>query len=133
MHDVDVRAATGPRGVLLTGPIARAGLVLTGLLLACLALAAVQLTGRPPTLCLLRAATGLPCPLCGSTSAAVALGSGRPLAALAASPLAVLGSAALVVAPLAPAALRARVAASRTPLVLSALALSEAWQLARFL
>jgi hypothetical protein len=50
-------------------------------------LAALHLR-RPATLCLLRATTGLPCPFCGGTTAAVDLGHGRPVDALAASPLA---------------------------------------------
>jgi hypothetical protein len=129
VHGVDVPAP----GQVLRSPAVRVALVVAGLLLACLALASVQLTGRPATLCLLRAVTGVPCPLCGSTTAAVELGAGRPLAALAASPLAVLGGAALALAPLAPSALRDRVAARRTPLVLTALGLGELWQLARLL
>jgi hypothetical protein len=98
---------------------------------ACVAVAAVDLPGRPQTLCLLRAATGVPCPLCGTTTAAVAVGQGRPLAALAASPLAVLAAAALLVLPLVPAAARRCLAPHRATAVLAALALSQLWQLAR--
>lgn len=53
------------------------------------AVAAVHLRHRPPTLCLLRAVTGVPCPFCGGTTAAVDLGHGRLVDALRASPLAV--------------------------------------------
>ncbi len=42
----------------------------------------------PP--CWFRAVTGIPCPTCGTTHAALALLDGRPLAALAANPLATL-------------------------------------------
>lgn len=42
-------------------------------------------------LCLVKAATGLPCPLCGGTRAAAALGEGALLDALAWNPLAALG------------------------------------------
>jgi hypothetical protein len=109
----------------------RSGLLVLGVLAACVAVAAVDLPGRPQTLCLLRAATGVPCPLCGTTTAAVAVGSGRPLAALSASPLAVLAGAALVALPLVPAAARQRLTAHRTAVVLAALGLSQLWQLVR--
>lgn len=116
----------GARSALL-----RSGALLLGGLAACLAVAAVDLPGRPQTLCLLRAATGVPCPLCGTTTAAVAVGQGRPLAALSASPLAVLGTAALLALPHLPAAVRRRVVLHRTAAVLTALGLSQLWQLAR--
>jgi hypothetical protein len=57
--------------------------------LALVALAAVHIPGRPSTLCLLRAGTGVPCPFCGGTTAGVELGRGDVLAAVRASPLAV--------------------------------------------
>src|SRR4051794_32828086 len=44
---------------------------------------------RPPTLCLLRGTTGIPCPFCGSTTAAVHLGHADIAGAVSASPLAV--------------------------------------------
>lgn len=44
---------------------------------------------RPTTVCLLRATTGVPCPLCGGTTAVVRLGHGHVVDALRASPLAV--------------------------------------------
>jgi hypothetical protein len=56
---------------------------------AVLAVAAVHLRHRPATVCLLRAVTGVPCPFCGGTTAAVDLGHGRLLDAVRASPLAV--------------------------------------------
>jgi hypothetical protein len=62
------------------------------LLGAALVLAVIVVPWRPPTLCFLRAVTGIPCPLCGGTTAMVELGRGRPLAALAASPLATLAA-----------------------------------------
>ncbi|MFP5218211.1 MAG: DUF2752 domain-containing protein [Actinomycetes bacterium] len=102
-----------------------------------LVLAAVSLPWRPPTLCLLRAATGVPCPFCGGTTAAVELGSGRPLGALAASPLAVFGGAAWVLWPLLSAHAaqwRQRIGARGTLVVGGAvLAAAEAWQLVRLL
>jgi Protein of unknown function (DUF2752) len=53
------------------------------------AVGALHLRHRPGTLCLFRELTGLPCPFCGGTTAAAALGHGHLGAALAASPLAV--------------------------------------------
>ncbi|MGB8650898.1 MAG: DUF2752 domain-containing protein [Mycobacteriales bacterium] len=103
------------------------------LLGAAVALAGLHPRGRPATLCLLRATTGLPCPLCGSTTAFVRLGHGRVLAALAASPLAVLGAATFALFPLAPAAVTRTVGRYRTALLLAALTAGELWQLHRFL
>lgn len=105
--------------------------VRAGLLLGVAALLGLVLSVRSGPACLLRAVTGLPCPLCGGTTAAVAVGRLDLRAALAASPLAVLGAAALIAAPLAPSRLRAALAPRRTPLVLSALAAGEVWQLFR--
>jgi hypothetical protein len=51
-------------------------------------LAAVRIP-RPPTLCLLRETTGVPCPMCGFTTAAVHLGHADLAGAAGASPLAV--------------------------------------------
>jgi hypothetical protein len=91
---------------------------------------------RPPglaTVCVLRAATGVPCPLCGSTTAFTRLGQGRVAAALLANPVVLLVALALV---LAPTGAFARL--SRAPervvwaLVLGTVALSWGWQLARF-
>ena len=43
---------------------------------------------RPPTLCVFRAVTGVPCPFCGGTTSTVALAHGNIAAAFAASPIA---------------------------------------------
>jgi hypothetical protein len=51
--------------------------------------AAVHFSRRPPSLCVLRTLTGIPCPFCGGTTAAVQLGHGDVAGAVAASPLAV--------------------------------------------
>lgn len=53
------------------------------------ALASLHLSRRPATICPLRTLTGIPCPFCGGTTAAVHLGRGDLRGALAASPLAV--------------------------------------------
>ena len=93
----------------------------------------LHLAHRPPTLCLLRTVTGIPCPLCGGTTAAVRLGQGRPGAALLASPLAVLGAATFALWPWAPRAVVAAAQRHRMPLILGLLTASELWQLHRFL
>lgn len=105
--------------------------VLTG---AALLVAVLPLDRVPLLSCLLRAATGLPCPLCGSTTAAGAVGRGDPLAALAANPVTVLGAGLLVLAPLGPAA-RWWGLGRRPRLLLlgGALTVAEAWQLVRVL
>ena len=87
---------------------------------------------RPPTLCLLRAVTGVPCPFCGGTTSTVALAHGNIGAAFSASPVAPVM---LIAAPWigllrTPAVLRAR--AVRWSAVLSVLVAAEVWQLARF-
>ena len=95
-------------------------------------LAHLRLAGRPSTLCTLRAITGLPCPFCGGTTAAVHIGSGDMLGALRASPLALLGTPIVAVWPV----LRGRLArfpsVARLGALLTALAGSELWQLHRF-
>jgi Protein of unknown function (DUF2752) len=96
---------------------------------------------RPHTVCPLLMLTGIPCPFCGGTHAGVDLGRGHPLAALRASPLAVSGAVVLVALPV----LRRTALAERwrelPPRrrsllsafgIVSALVISEIWQLARF-
>ena len=94
-------------------------------------LAAVHVR-RPATFCLLRETTGVPCPFCGGTTAAVDLGRGRFPAAVAASPLAVLmlfGWPALGVVRQPGWWPRRRVLVA---VVLGVLAAAEIWQLHRF-
>lgn len=107
-------------------------------MLAALLLAVLVLPWRPPTLCLLRGLTGVPCPFCGGTTAMVQLGRGDLLGALRASPLVVLGAPLWVLWPRLKPALAARYDADwlRTALVaglLVALTLSQVWQLERYL
>lgn len=118
------------------GPAAQVAARAAGLVAVALVLASLVLPWRPPTLCFLRSLTGVPCPFCGGTTAMVRLGEGRPLAALAASPLTVLGAPVLVAWPL----LRDRAGrwwAGGRPAawawVVAVLAASWAWQLARVL
>lgn len=87
---------------------------------------------RPPTLCVVRAVTGVPCPFCGGTTSTVALAHGNVAGAFEASPIAPLMLAAfpwhgrLRV----PALLQRR--AVRWVAVALVLAIAEVWQLARF-
>lgn len=101
------------------------------LLGAALAVAAVVQHVRLPPLCLLRAATGVPCPFCGGTTAMAELGDGRPLAALATSPLAVLGGPVWAAWP----AMAGRLRRPRLllPLGAAVVAASWVWQLVRVL
>jgi hypothetical protein len=100
------------------------------LLAAAVALALLHLPWRPRTVCLLRAVTGIPCPLCGGTTAAVQVGRGDLLSALRASSLAVLGGLAFVAGPLA----RRPQLSSRGLwlLILTVAVAAEIYQLGRF-
>jgi hypothetical protein len=60
-----------------------------GVALVAIIVGALHISHRPATLCPFRALTGIPCPICGGTTAAVHLGHGDLRAALGASPLAV--------------------------------------------
>jgi hypothetical protein len=99
---------------------------------AAVLLAHVRLSGRPSTLCLLRATTGVPCPLCGGTTAAVRLGSGDLVGALRASPLAVVAAPVLAALPLLRGRLDRIPAGGRLAAVAAVLVGAEIWQLARF-
>lgn len=112
-----------------TGPQATAVRFLV-LLAAAVGLALLHLPGRPRTLCVLRTFTGIPCPLCGGTTAAVHVGRGDLVGGLRASPLAVLGAIGFVLAPL----LRLPQLSGRSTwtLILTVAAASELYQLARF-
>lgn len=96
------------------------------------ALGSVHLSGRPPTLCAFRALTGVPCPFCGGTTAAVELGRGHLGAALAASPLAVLGAPVVAALPVLRAPLARLPPRWRWGGLLVVLAAAETWQLVRF-
>lgn len=86
----------------------------------------------PGVLCPLRAFTGIPCPLCGGTTVFIELGSGRPVQAVLANPVAFAGAVALALAPLGTGrrwwALRPGV---RAWMLGTALVGSELWQLVR--
>lgn len=118
------RGAQGARAVAGRLAVAATGTALLGLLRI----------HRPPalaTVCVLRATTGLPCPLCGTTTAFTRLGRGNVLGALAANPVTLLAGALLVLAPV----LRDRVHVPprAVPWLLTGVAvLAWTWQLARF-
>ena len=96
---------------------------------------------RPPTLCLLRETTGIPCPMCGFTTAAVRLGRADLAGAAGASPLAVAACVGFVLIPF---VRRSRVATLWGELpnkwrqvfpavaIVALLVLAEIWQLFRF-
>ena len=96
---------------------------------------------RPHTICPFLLLTGIPCPFCGGTHAGIDLGRGHPAAALRASPLAVSGAVIVVILPLLrrtglgqrwgrlPGKMRNTLAITG---IVTALAVSEVWQLARF-
>ncbi|TDC69532.1 DUF2752 domain-containing protein [Actinomadura sp. GC306] len=87
----------------------------------------------PGVLCPLRALTGIPCPLCGSTTVFIELGSGRPAQAVLANPVALAGAIAMALAPLGLGrrwwALQPK---TRAWMLGTALLGSELWQLVRF-
>ena len=91
-----VAAAPLPPARAALGRVAlRASIGLGGAVLV----AALRLHERSVTVCPLRAVTGVPCPLCGGTTAAGRIGRGDVLGGLAANPVAVLAAALLVLAP----------------------------------
>jgi hypothetical protein len=105
-----------------------------GLVLAALLLAVLVLPWRPPTLCVLRGLTGIPCPFCGGTTAAVQLGRADLIGALRASPLAVLGAPLWAAWPRLGPAVNTRLRPhTRWLLLAAALLASELWQLQRYL
>jgi hypothetical protein len=126
---VTVQTATPPRS-LGRLPVAAARYAALGL--AAIALAAVHLKHRPSTICIFRATTGLPCPLCGGTTAAVNLGHADLGGALRASPVAV---GLLALGPLAGLLHPPRWWANhrtRWLVIAGVLIVSELWQLVRF-
>ena len=80
---------------------------------------------RPETLCPTRALTGVPCPVCGTTTALARLGRLDLPGALAANPVTLSALVALLIAP----TLTRR---APLPYLLLAAGVSEVWQLVRF-
>ena len=90
----------------------------------------------PGALCPLRRLTGIPCPMCGSTTVFMEAGAGHWTAALTANPFTVLAFLVFLAAPLTlidPVASWAKLPARRRNVLLGVvLALSWGWQLHRF-
>ena len=107
---------------------------------AALALANLHVPGRPATVCPLRAFTGIPCPVCGGTTAAVRIGHADLVGALRANPFVVLGVLIVALLPALAALRRSRLwddgwrLPSRALFAVTAFAVigSEIWQLFRF-
>lgn len=112
-----------------------------GVLAAVVAGLAALRVPRPPTLCLLRETTGIPCPMCGFTTAAVHLGHADLFGAVGVSPLAVAACLGFVLIPVTrysrPAALWREAPHRWRQLIpvfasVALLAFGEIWQLVRF-
>jgi hypothetical protein len=113
---------------------------LVGFALAALLLANLRIPGRPSTLCPLRALTGVPCPFCGGTTAAVEVGRFDLAAALRVNPVVVLAAVMIIAMPVVIGLRTARhvgwpAAPARRTIYLalaSTVMVSELWQLFRF-
>ncbi|MFC4908978.1 DUF2752 domain-containing protein [Actinomadura gamaensis] len=118
-----VAARRGPLGVALR---------VAAMATAAVAAAWVHRVHDPGVLCPLRTLTGIPCPLCGGTTAFIELGAGRPGHAVLANPVALTGAVALALAPLGLGARWWELAPETRRRVLgAALVASELWQLVR--
>ena len=108
-------------------------------------LAHLTIPGRPATVCPLRAFTGIPCPLCGGTTAAVRIGHADVIGALRANPFVVVGALVVTLLPAVAALRHTRLrvhgwAGDRNRLPVRALLAvaafvvigAEVWQLVRF-
>jgi hypothetical protein len=99
---------------------------------AAVAVAALHSAHDPGVICPLRRLTGIPCPVCGSTTVFIELGSGHPLAALLANPFTVLFGLGLLFAPLGVQRWwRGFPKRSRNTVLVGAAVLSWFWQLHR--
>jgi hypothetical protein len=127
-----VPVASGARDATVHRSVSLSGLRVIALLGIAVLLAHVHPRHRPATVCLLRAVTGIPCPFCGGTTAAVQAGRGDLVGALRASPLAVAAAPVVALLPM----LNGRLAwpgpRARLPLLGLVLLGSELWQLHRF-
>ncbi|WP_375013627.1 DUF2752 domain-containing protein [Actinomadura sp. 21ATH] len=113
------------------GPV---GVVLRVAAMATAAMGAawIHRVNDPGVLCPLRAVTGIPCPLCGGTTVFIEMGSGRPVQAVLANPVAFAGAVALALAPLGLGdRWRALQPGARMWVLGTALLGSELWQLVR--
>jgi hypothetical protein len=124
---IDRILAVARRGV--AGVVVRTG----AMAVAAVAAAWIHRVNDPGVVCPLRTITGIPCPLCGGTTVFIELGSGRPVQAIGANPVALAGAIGLALAPLGLGrgwwALAPRI---RGWVLGVALVSAELWQLARF-
>ena len=111
---------------------ARSAYRLTVALTVAVVLAQVHPRHRPATVCLLRGVTGIPCPFCGGTTAAVHVGRADLRGALHASPLALIGAPLVAAWPVLGGLLPRVRSAARISALVAVLAGSELWQLHRF-
>ncbi len=131
-------AAVSPRDISLRawrGAVGRSSLraAVLGGSAAVLAFAQTMDSQHRLFVCPLREITGIPCPFCGGTTAAISVARFDLGAGLAANPVAIVAAIVVVLAPLL-VLTRIRLPAGRRQLlaICGALALSELWQLARF-
>ena len=111
-----------------------------GFALAALVFANLRIPGRPATLCPLRAMTGIPCPFCGGTTAAVEVGRFDLGGALRVNPVVVFAAAVIIAMPVVIGLRAARrvgwpAAPAKRTIYLAlacAVVVSELWQLFRF-
>ena len=112
--------------------LGRSAVTIGAMAAGCLLLAASRITDKPHPLCLFRAVTGVPCPLCGGTTAAVAIGHLDVPAALTANPFAVVIGGLIGLGPLGLARRWADLPyRARTLVIGFVLVSSELWQLHR--
>ncbi|MFC1417070.1 DUF2752 domain-containing protein [Streptacidiphilus cavernicola] len=104
----------------------------SGAAAAAVAVAALHSAHDPGVICPLRRLTGIPCPVCGSTTVFIELGSGHPVAALLANPFTVVFGLGLLFAPLGVQRWwRGFPRRARTSVLVTAAVLSWFWQLHR--
>lgn len=132
---IDAPAAE-PRSAPLRQRLARVALRAGGAGAVAVAVAALHSAHDPGVICPLRLLTGVPCPVCGSTTVFIELGRGHALAAVLANPFTAVAGAGLLLSPLlAPLGIRRRwrelPKPTRVAAVVLAVALSWAWQLHR--
>ncbi|MFI6445471.1 DUF2752 domain-containing protein [Kitasatospora sp. NPDC050543] len=116
----------------LPGALLRVLLLGGGGALAAVTVAALHDAHDPGVLCPLRLLTGVPCPLCGSTTVFIEAGHGNWPAMAAANPVTVAVAAALLIAPLGAGRWWSRLPGNRRgTLIGAAAALAWVWQLHR--
>ncbi len=122
----------GPAPAALRGRLARTALRCSLAVAAAVAVATLHDAHDPGVLCPLRRLTGIPCPICGSTTVFIEAGHAHWLAALTANPVTVLAALGLLTAPLGGGAWWWRLAPGRRgALIAGALVSSWLWQLNR--